>query len=539
MRFGAVPLGEALGAIAAHSVRAGDVVLRKGTRIEAGHVAALSRAGVQEVVVARLDAGDISEDMAALQIAVACAGEGVMAAEPFTGRANLHARHAGVVELDPAAVDAFNVVDEALTIATLPAFRPVGAGDLVATIKVIPYAVPTFLVETALRRALPIVRVAPFRRRKVGVISTLLPGLAGKVVEKTLRVTAARLARFEAEISADLRVPHEEGGLRDAILSVVRAGAEAVMVFGASAIADRRDVIPAALEAAGGRVERLGMPVDPGNLLMLGRLGDVPVLGAPGCARSPKENGLDFVLARLLADLPVRSSDIARMGTGGLIGEIVTRPQPREEPPQAVSSAIAAVVLAAGRGTRMGGPNKLLEPVGGRAVVRRVVEAALAGGASPVIVVTGHDGARVRAALAGLDVRCIENPDYAAGLSVSLAVGIRAVPESAQGALVMLGDMPLVNAHVVHRLLAGFAPDQGRLIVVPVSEGRRGNPVLWSRRFFSALSTIEGDVGARAVLAAHAEAVAEIEVPGPATVLDVDTPDALTAARGLAAEEGE
>ncbi len=536
MRFGPVPLAQALGAIAGHSVRAGDLVLRKGTLIGAEELAALERAGIRELTVARLDDGDMSENEAAARIAAVCAGDGIQPAPAFTGRANLHAMHAGVVELDPAAVDAFNGVDEALTFATLPAFRPVGAGDLVATVKIIPYAVPGFLVEAALRRAQPLVRIAPFRRREVALISTLLPGLAEKVVEKTVRVMGARLARFDARIAQDVRVPHEEDALRAAILSAVRVGAEAVMVFGASAIADRRDVIPAALEAAGGRVERLGMPVDPGNLLMLGRLGDVPVIGAPGCARSPKENGLDFVLARLLANLPVRAADIARMGAGGLIGEIVTRPQPREEPPEPAPAPIAALVLAAGRGTRMGGPNKLLEPVGGRAVVRRVAEAALAGGARPVIVVTGHDGARVRAALDALDVVFVDNPDYAAGLSTSLAAGIRAVPDEAQGAVVLLGDMPLVESALVRRLMATFAPEEGRLIVVPVAEGRRGNPVLWSRRFFAALAAIEGDVGARAVLAAHPEAVAEVEVHGPGPLLDVDTPDALASARAFATD---
>lgn len=536
MKFGPVPPQEAAGAIAAHSVRAGSLVLRKGTLITDDHVAALLAAGVSDLTVARFEDGDVPEDAAAARIAAACTGDGVMPAVAFTGRANLHALHGGVLELDPAAVDAFNAVDEALTFATLAPFRPVATGDLVATVKVIPYAVPEYLIETALRRAQPIVRVAPFRRREVAVISTLLPGLADKVVEKTLRVTAARLARFEARIAIDVRVPHEEEALRAAILAAVRQGAETVLVFGASAIADRRDVIPVALEAAGGRVERLGMPVDPGNLLMLGRLGDVPVLGAPGCARSPKENGLDFVLARLLADLPVRSADIARMGAGGLIGEIVTRPQPREELAEP-AGPVAALVLAAGRGTRMGGPNKLLEPVGARAVVRRVVEAALDGGASPVIVVTGHDGARVRSALAGLGVRFIENPDYANGLSTSLAAAIRAVPGDVPAALVMLGDMPLVDAHLVQRMTAAFAPDQGRLIVVPVSDGRRGNPVLWARRFFPALASIEGDVGARAILASHGEAVAEIDAPGQGILLDVDTPEALAAARALAADE--
>ncbi|OYX86151.1 MAG: hypothetical protein B7Y84_14400, partial [Azorhizobium sp. 32-67-21] len=178
MRFGPVPLAQALGAIAGHSVRAGDLVLRKGTLIGAEELAALERAGIRELTVARLDDGDMSENEAAARIAAVCAGDGIQPAPAFTGRANLHAMHAGVVELDPAAVDAFNGVDEALTFATLPAFRPVGAGDLVATVKIIPYAVPGFLVEAALRRAQPLVRIAPFRRREVALISTLLPGLA-------------------------------------------------------------------------------------------------------------------------------------------------------------------------------------------------------------------------------------------------------------------------------------------------------------------------------------------------------------------------
>lgn len=531
MRFGRTPVEEAAGAIAAHAVKAGGVVLRKGSRITLSDVAALKQAGVREVVVARLDPGDLDEDAAARRIAECCAGEGVEAAPGFTGRCNLHATRSGLVVVDPAMVDAFNLVDESLTLATLAPYRPVAAGDLVATVKIIPFAVPGGLLETALGLARPLVRVAPFLRSRVAVISTLLPGLADKVVEKTLRVTGDRLARLGARVAEESRVPHEAEALRAAIRGTVERGAQAVIVFGASAISDRSDVIPHALDLAGGRVERLGMPVDPGNLLMLGWLGDVPVIGAPGCARSPKENGFDHVLARLLADLPLTSADIARMGVGGLIAEIVTRPQPREAEPETRSAPVAAVVLAAGRGTRMPGANKLLEPVGGVPVVRRVTEAAIAAGAEPVLVVTGHDKGRVEAALDGLPVTVVDNPSYADGLSTSLAAGIGAVPPDCQGAVVMLGDMPLVDAALVRRLMAAFAPAEGRLVAVPVVEGRRGNPVLWSRRFFPALAALEGDVGARSILAAHSEAVVEVESTGPGATLDVDTSDALAEAR--------
>jgi molybdenum cofactor cytidylyltransferase len=229
------------------------------------------------------------------------------------------------------------------------------------------------------------------------------------------------LAPAGATIVAERRVPHEHAALARALDEVLREGAELAIVFGASAIADRRDVIPAAVESIGGRVTHFGMPVDPGNLLMIGDAGGHPVLGAPGCARSPKENGFDWVLMRLLAGLPVGREDITGFGVGGLLMEIVTRPQPRDEPVK-TGRAIAAVVLAAGRSSRMGGPNKLLATIRGRPLVGIVAEAALASKARPVIVVTGHQRERVEAALAGLPVRLVHNPHFADGLGTSLKI---------------------------------------------------------------------------------------------------------------------
>ena len=221
-------------------------------------------------------------------------------------------------------------------------------------------------------------RIAPYNIKRVGIVSTLLPGLAPKVIEKTLRVTAERLAPAGASIIAERRVPHEEAALAAAIKELLGLGAELVIVFGASAIADRRDVIPAAITGIGGDIEHFGMPVDPGNLLLIGNAGGVPVMGAPGCARSPVENGFDWVLMRLLAGLKVTRADLTGMGVGGLLMEIVTRPQPRSQGRTEGNRNIAAVILAAGRSTRMGGPNKLLAELGGKPLVRIVTEQVLA-----------------------------------------------------------------------------------------------------------------------------------------------------------------
>jgi molybdenum cofactor cytidylyltransferase len=529
MKFGPVPVAQAAGCIAAHSVRAGTVIVRKGAAITDGDVARLTEAGLAELIAVRLEAGDIGENEAATRLAAALAGRGVVTEAAFTGRVNLFAAAAGVLTIDAGAIDGLNQVDEAITVATLPLMKPVVAGEMVGTVKIIPYGLPAALVEQALAGfagARPIA-VAPYRPLRIAVISTLLPGLKDSVVDKTLRVMAERLTVAQATIVADLRVPHQEAPLAQAI-GAQSALADLVVVFGASAITDRRDVIPQALLAAGGRIEHLGMPVDPGNLLLIGELAGKPVIGAPGCARSPKENGFDWVLQRCLAGIPVSRADIQAMGVGGLLMEIVSRPQPRA-PAHLDAAPVAGLVLAAGRSTRMGEANKLLQTVRGKPMLRHAVEAQLASRARPVIVVTGYQHEQVAAMLAGLDVELVHNPAFASGLASSVKVGLAALPQDARGVVVSLGDMPNVTAAVIDRLAQVFAESSEATAVVPTLLGQRGNPVLLARALFPEVDKLDGDQGARRLLDAAGDAVVEVPLDDPAIALDVDTPEALAA----------
>ena len=534
MKFGSVPPPEAVGAIAVHSIRTDGLVLKKGTVIGPSEAAALARAGIAELVVAQIEPGDIAEDVAAGDIAAAVAGPGVRVNAAFTGRANLFAEQAGVLVVDREATNRLNRVDPAITFATLAAFAPVIPGQMVATVKIIPFAVSAPARDAAVviaARARPLVRIAPYRVGRIGIVSTLLPGLADKVIDKTLKVTASRIAPTGAAIISERRVAHDSQALAAALETTLSSGAELLIVFGASAIADRRDVIPSAVEAVGGEIEHFGMPVDPGNLLLVGNIRGRPVLGAPGCARSPKENGFDWVLTRLLAGLDVTSDDITGMGVGGLLMEIVTRPHPRaaERPPRGRQTA--AIMLAAGRSTRMGGPNKLLASIAGKPLVRIAVEQALASRAEPVIVVTGHERGRVEAALSDLNVRLVHNPDYAQGLSTSLKAGLGVVPDNVDSAIVCLGDMPQVTTALIDRLMATFDPKGNAHVVVPTIGGKRGNPVVWSRQFFPELMRLDGDVGARHLIGANADVVVEVSVEDTGVLIDVDTPEALVAVR--------
>ena len=534
MEFGPVPLAEAEGAIAAHSLRHKTGVIRKGTRLTAELLEKLASEGVKEVIAARLGPGDVHEDEASRRIAAVLKGPRIRLDEAGTGRCNLYAEEAGLFTVERDAIDKLNRLDPGLTVATLPEFAPVEAGRMVATVKIIPFAISEKAVVAAEQLKTPPLSIALWRPLKVGLAATTLPGLKPSVMDKTRRILEERLKPAGAVLLDEARVPHDVAPLANALKKLSGEGAELLIAFGASAITDKADVIPAAIEAAGGTVQHFGMPVDPGNLLLVGELDGRPVLGAPGCARSPAENGFDWVLNRLLAGLPVKEEDITGMGVGGLLMEIVSRPQPRE-PAAETSAGVAAIILAAGQSRRMGGPNKLLAHFDGEPLVRQIAERALASKADAVIVVTGHRAEDIGDTLAGLNVRIVHNPDFADGLATSLKAGLSAGPDHTGGALVLLADMPGVTAPIIDRLIDAFRSRPPPAIVLPTFSGKRGNPVLWARAFFPELMTVTGDTGARHILALHEEAVERVEI-GEAAGLDVDTPEALKAAGGTLAE---
>ena len=332
MRFGPVPLDQALDAVSAHSLRLGERVIKKGARLSADDLTAIKADGRDEVIVAISDAGDIGEDEAAERLAIALSGPHIRRDQPTTGRNNLFADTAGVLRVNADAINRLNAVDEAVTFATLPDFRAVERGEMIATVKIIPFAVSGDVIDKALFDAgtLPLIEVKPFRKLKVAAVSTLLPGLKPSVINKTLAVLEGRLAPAGSTVDFDVRVAHDANEVAQAIKASITDGADLVVVYGASAITDRRDVIPAAIELAGGRIEHFGMPVDPGNLMLVGEVEGRTVLGAPGCARSPKENGFDWVLQRVMAGIPVKRADLTGLGVGGLLMEIVQRGHPRD-----------------------------------------------------------------------------------------------------------------------------------------------------------------------------------------------------------------
>lgn len=532
MRFGAIPLDRAAGAILAHSVSLPDGKLRKGDRLTAATLERLRAAGIAEVMAAELEPGDVHEDEAAARVAAALAPEpalaGLTVSAPFTGRVNLFAAHSGLASIDASLINRLNAIDEAVTVATLEDRCRVSDRQMVATVKIIPYAAPLQAVEAAERLAgeaknRPALTVQSPTRRTADLILTRTPGMKASLLTKGADAVRQRLAALGVALAAEKVVPHETAPLADAL---VASNADIALVLTASATSDRADVGPSAVIAAGGRIERFGMPVDPGNLLFLGGIGSRPVIGLPGCARSPKLNGADWVLERVACGLDPSAEEIAAMGVGGLLKEIPSRPTPRTGPMASARPRIGAVVLAAGASARMGGRDKLIEDAGGMPLLTRVLSAVGRSAIDETVVVLRPDDAARTEALADSGARIVRNSRAAEGMGTSIAAGVRALSPGLDGALIVMGDMPEIGPADIDRLTAAFdAAEDREIIRARTEDGRPGHPILFGRRFFEALRMLDGDIGARALVAEHPEFLVEVPLPGLAALTDLDTPE--------------
>ncbi len=530
MKFGPVPVAEAEGAILAHSIGLASGRLKKGRRLSGADIAVLAAEGLTEVTVARLGQTDVPEDLAAARIGAALApraeAQGVVVSAPFTGRVNLYALGQGVLRLDAALIGRLNTIDEAVTVATLPDHARVAPRQMLATVKIIPYAASAAAVAAAeaMLAGGAAIRVNPLVRKTASLILTRTPGMAEKLVTKGAEAVRARVAALGIELVSERRTAHVTAELARA---VAEAPGEIVLILTGSATSDRNDVGPAALVAAGGRLTRFGMPVDPGNLLFLGDLAGRPVIGLPGCARSPKLNGADWVLERVACGLDPTTEEIAAMAVGGLLKEIPSRPEPRSGGAEAVRRpVVSALVLAAGQSSRMGGRDKLLEPVAGAPLLRHVVQVLSASAVDEIVVVLPPDPGERLTALAGTKARAVTNPRAAEGMGTSVGAGVTGLRADADAVLIVLADMPEVTARDFDRLIAAFDPAEGRAIVRAVTEaGRPGHPVLFGRRFFEPLRALEGDRGARSLIEDYPEFLVDVVLPGGAAATDLDTPE--------------
>jgi molybdenum cofactor cytidylyltransferase len=535
--FGDLTVDKAAGAILAHSLKVGKQSFRKGRTLSDDDIALLRKADFDTIVAVRLESTDLHENEAAERLATAIAGDNLSLSPTATGRCNLVAKSDGLAIVDADTIDALNLTNEIIAISTVPPYRKVSKDDVVATVKIITFAISQTIIEACeaivVSQGIP-VSLAPFNSKKIGLLQTKLPILRDSLIKKGKDVTSSRIEALGSELLLTAECRHDVDNIFMALLTFKSSECEIVLVLGASAIADRGDVLPAAIEKCGGTVEHFGLPVDPGNLMLLGSIGEMKILGLPGSARSPRLHGFDWVLQRLVADIDVKAEDLMRMGVGGLLKDIPSRPLPRTvavkaDNPMTVDRNITAIILGAGQSRRMGEVNKLLAEIDDKPMILHVIEAAQASKANSILVVTGHEQEKLQSALSHIDLKFVHNPDYAEGLSTSLSAAMSVLEDDVDAAVVCLGDMPNITAEHINGLIDAFDPEASRQICVPTFNGKWGNPVLWDQRFFSAMQNVSGDVGARHLIGEHQDVLYEVSLEDNAVLTDLDTPAALAA----------
>jgi molybdenum cofactor cytidylyltransferase len=336
MKFGAVPIDEAKGTILAHKLIGGDgrKLFNKGHVLSAEDVVLLRSLHIEEVIVAAPEPTDLTENEAARRVGGALAGPGVRVTAPGVGRANLIATVTGPLRLNVAALDRLNNIDEGITIATLREHTLARAGQLVTLVKIIPFAVALARVEdveAVARESAPVIAVRELQSRSVALIVSGPASARDSLLDDFTEPVRDRIAALGSTLDTVSYVPHTSESIGQALESEYAAQRDLVLLASISATIDHDDVIPTAIRAAGGSVAHFGVPVDPGSLLVLGYIKQTPIIGAPGCIKSPKTNVIDMILPRLLAGERLTRADLVAMGHGGLLDDISERPMPRQE----------------------------------------------------------------------------------------------------------------------------------------------------------------------------------------------------------------
>ena len=527
MWFGKLPVEQCQGCVLAHSVKVAGKRIAKGTLLNDELIRQLADSGISHPVVARPGANDINENEAASLLAAAAIKEsvGVRTDKAHTGRMNIYASCDGLLSYRTDAVVAANSISEDITLSVLSPDQWVLTGRMIASAKIIPYAVDRddlnnaakLLGDTALR-------VIKARQGNAVLIQTTLPSLKATTLDKTKTVTAQRLQSRSMTLSQEFRCDHTPQALVECLEKSVALAPDLILIVGASAISDRKDVLPDAVVQSGGTVQRVGIPVDPGNLLMLAQHGSTQILGLPGCARSPKHNGFDLLLDRMVCDLPVTDQWLNSLCVGGLLDEVHSRPQPRVA--DGGEQKIAALILAAGSSRRAGSVNKLLHEYNGKSMLCSVVESVQASAVSASVLVTGHQADEVEKAVQQYGIETRYCASYASGMAHSIATGISALQKH-DAVLVCLGDMPHISSEVINQIISAGEGSIIDKIFIPVCEGQRGNPVMIGRSFFDALLQNEGDIGARYLIQQYPEKITEVEISSDSVLRDYDTSEAL------------
>ncbi|MGD9638572.1 MAG: NTP transferase domain-containing protein [Alphaproteobacteria bacterium] len=536
MEFKDFPLHDALGVVTATCIALGeDNSIPAGKILDYTDVAMLKSAGYHFVCGAKIVSSDLLKNTAIVKLASAIAGNDTAYRIDDNGRCFIYAAKNGLANIDTERVERFNRSGQEVILATIPPFSQVSSGQMLAAVSLIPPAISEDNIEKYLKTTLglgSIVNIAPYKPKKVYFIQSFLSQTNEDNEQAVLANIAARVASFGATVVEQSRCEHLKEEIYQALSNALASNAEIIIFSGAFANYHKDDVIVKVLEEASFEVDNFFVPNFPGeNILIANYKKYKKIIVLPDNCNKADYSAIDLILRRVMADCSVTYDSLIKTGAGGLLTKEAWQPVALDKIENLVKievddnkEKIAVVILAAGKGARMMGDNKLLyELEDGKTIISNTVDAALKSKASPVVVVTGFEEDLITEELKDKDVIIIKNNDFTSGVSTSIKTGLEVLNQAINGAVILPGDMPFVTPEQINRLIEKFDPLDKKAVCVSTSKKVKSNPILWARSLFSVAKIVPENAHLHPVLVEHYDYLCEVPFASDDEALDVNT----------------
>ena len=526
MYFGQVKVNECVNSILAHTVTIDGKKFLKGRIISKEDQEYFVKNNLEYLICAKLAKKDIHEDNAANILAKMFNNNTLALEKAFTGRANILANESGLLVINEEKIRKFNKISNSITIATLQNNCIVHKGEMIATIKIIPFSIMEKSIKTIEKINLKkSIQVQTYKAKKCALLLTHFNQENIKLNNISQKRIKERLDPLNCSINIIKTCEHNSNDITKNIKKFAEKDIDLILILGSSAIVDIRDKIPEAIVNSGGKIIRFGMPVDPGNLLLLGKIKNTPIIGLPGCARSPTLNGFDWVLERLLSGNAISNNDISDMGVGGLLKTINKR---KTSLTKDIKYKITNIILAAGQSKRMLNDNKLLIKINKKTMLATMITKSLNSSADNTVLVLGYQSDVIQEIIQDKNITTIVNKDFTKGLSSSLQCGISALPDDCDAAVIILADMPGITSTIIDNMINSFNPKKNNSIIIPTFNKKRGNPILLDRKFFPDILRVTGDKGAKDIIKNNKNSILEVPQKNSSVLNDIDTKEDLS-----------
>ncbi len=534
MQVNEVKVFEAEGLILANDIELKSSIIKKGTKLSSSNISSLKLAGLETISCYKPNKNDIDAKTAIGMVAAAITGNNTAYILNDDGYCHIFAEKNGIIDIDEVRINRFNNSHPDIFINTIKKDEIVKKDDLLAVIRIIPYLINIDEVNNTIHTNTgqgSLISVADFNIKTTTLIQTTMPDTEEQLTSSTKIYLEELLLKADCKLKSDIKCEHNSEDIANSIYTAINQGAEFIIISPAKPTYGKSDIIPTALKESAIDIYKIHIPVETGFDTILAYKGKrIPVIQIPHNYHLGNNDTINKLICKLISKQKFNIEDITQLGFGSLSIKSNITNKTKSELLSGTStkakgkSTIAAIILAAGRGTRMGGNNKLLHEINDEPLFLQSIKSALKSKASPIIVVTGFEADRTEEYLRAYDVVILRNTGYKMGIKTSIDLALSSLPHSVDGALLIPADMPGITTEHIDKLIKSFKPNKKEALCISEFEGVKKNPILWPRNLFADANLIPDNSHLRPVFLEHTDYTKAVKTKNELDIIDINTP---------------